>query len=116
MISFKKFLAFLALAGILMSPVLAFAAANQGTLPGVGTRAPDLDFFDWYAKLRGFVFIGIIIFAILIILLSAWDLVVAQGDAGKVGKAKEQITWVIIGVIVAFVAFAAVDLVLKQFK
>ena len=41
---------------------------------------------------------------------------ISGGDSGRVSKAKNMLTYAIVGLVVAFIAFAVVNWVLTQFK
>jgi type IV secretory pathway VirB2 component (pilin) len=101
----KKVIAAASLATTAMLVALpAFAALPNFPL---GT---DLE--TWLKNVLNILFGGIIVIAIIIIVLSGYDMIVAQGDPGKSGKAKEQIAWAIIGILTALVALALVNYVL----
>ncbi len=53
--------------------------------------------------------------SVIMIIVGGILYVISSGDAGKVAKAKNTIVYAIVGLVVAFVAFALVNWVLKLF-
>ncbi len=53
--------------------------------------------------------------AVIMIIVSGIFYVISSGDAGKVAKAKNTLMYSIVGLIIAFVAFALVNWVFKLF-
>jgi hypothetical protein len=53
--------------------------------------------------------------AVIMIIASGIFYVISSGDAGKVAKAKNTLTYSIVGLVVAFIAFALVNWVFKLF-
>lgn len=103
----KKVIAAASIATTAILVALPAFAAIPGYVFGLGLE-------DWLKNVLNLLFGGIIVIAIIIIVLSGYDMVVAQGDATKAGKAKEQIAWAIIGIITALVALALVNFVLLK--
>ena len=103
----KKIIAAASLATVAMLVSLpAFAALPDYTF--------GMTLEGWLRNVLNLLFGGIIVIAIIIIVLSGYDMVVAQGDPAKAAKAKEQIAWAVIGIIVALVALALVNFVLLK--
>lgn len=53
--------------------------------------------------------------AVVMIIVAGILYVISNGDAGKVARAKNTLTYAIVGLVVAFVAFALVNWVLRLF-
>lgn len=53
--------------------------------------------------------------AVIMIIVGGIFYVISNGDAGKVARAKNTLTYAIVGLVVAFVAYAIVNWVLKLF-
>lgn len=54
--------------------------------------------------------------AVVMIIFSGIFYVISQGDAGRVAKAKNTLTYSVVGLIIAFLAFAIVNWVVGEFK
>jgi membrane protease YdiL (CAAX protease family) len=54
--------------------------------------------------------------AVIMIIFSGIQYVISSGDAGKVAKAKSTLLYSVIGLVVAFIAFAIVNWVIDQFQ
>lgn len=50
--------------------------------------------------------------AVIMIIISGIQYVISSGDAGKVAKAKNTLTYSVVGLVIAFIAFAIVNWVL----
>lgn len=107
-------MAMLAMVGMLAVVPLFVSAQAQPAAGGTPDYPFGMTMMTWLKNVLNLLFGGIIIIAIIIIVLSGYDMIVAQGDPTKAAKAKEQIAWAVIGIIVALVALALVNFVLLK--
>lgn len=110
----NKFLVSLLLLALAL-PMFAFALGDPDA-GAIGTdNFPKVEFADWIDTLLTIIFVFIIFGAIVFILYAAWLFATAQGDPGKVEKAKTIIFWVVIAVIVTALAWGVVKWLVEKF-
>ncbi len=107
--------------GLMAQPALAACDVNGGFEGGIncarGDKTPD-SIFD-----EGGVFttvVNVLLFiigaiSVIMIIFAGIKYTTSSGDAAKVGEAKNTILYAVIGLIVAVLAYAIVNFVLKRF-
>jgi len=83
---------------------------NYQTLCGGGTEA---DLQGHVKNILSTVFIWMGIIAVIVIIIGGVKYMTSQGDPGKVKSAKDTILYAIIGLIVAILAYAIVNFILR---
>ena len=102
---------------MLMVPPAAvvLAQVTPGQVPGafVETTGPTTitGWVDVLITVVRWIYTLIFIVAVLFILLAAFNFITSKGDPEKVGTAKSQLLYAIIGIAVALLAYAVVTLV-----
>lgn len=116
----KKFVVSVGLAlmvlGLYAAPVFAQLNAGSSDVSGIGIQdqgGPQnltgvigvvLSAVRWFYTI-------IFIVAVVMILLSAYTYVTSKGDPKKVGEAKQQLIYAIVGIVVALLSYAIVSVV-----
>ncbi len=90
-------------AGEIIDPIGTGAAGTEFTTVG-GLVGVLLTAVKW-------VYTILFIVAVLFILLAAFNFITSKGDAEKVGTAKKQLLYAVVGIAVGLLAFAIVELV-----
>lgn len=110
--------------GSFVLPMLAFAQSagtavtGQFDIPGGVEGAPQgirsfEGFIGIFERLTNWLFIVLMILAVLFIILAAFDYLTAGGDEEKVGKAHQKIIYAVVAIAVAFLA-KGVSFVVQQ--
>ena len=100
---------------VIMGSALPLLASAQGAPPpsqmaGAGTINTG-NVGGYMANLINWVFFGFIILAVIFILLAAFSYLTAGGDEEKISKAKNELIYAIIAIIIAVLAKTIVSLV-----
>jgi len=104
----KKKILSIAMASLLLAPLA--VSAQIGGQPG---NAPTVDVMKALDSITNWLFVILIVIAVISIIIAAYFFITAQGDADKVGKARQFVLYALIGVAVAILAKGLVLLVLK---
>ncbi len=100
----KKIIAISLLSIILMAPLAVFGQDYIDTPPAqVITDIEEV--FDWLREIVNWVFVAIMILVVLMILWAAFDFITAGGSEDKTNSAKKKLTYAIIGIVVALLAW-----------
>ncbi len=97
----KKFLLSLAAISVLSLPLIGLAASATVS-PVMITTTDQLT--NLINNIGTWIFGIVIAIAIIFFVLAGFYFITAQGDPAKVGKAREMITYAIVGVVVAILA------------
>ncbi len=89
---------------------LASTAFAQVIVPA---STPKITFVEGISRTVRFIFIIILVMAVIFILYAGWLFVTAQGDVAKIEKAKGIIFWAIIGIVVASLAWGIILFVFR---
>ncbi|HZX50245.1 MAG TPA: hypothetical protein VFE94_03865 [Candidatus Paceibacterota bacterium] len=76
-----------------------------GVIPSGGVQSGD-DFLDIMAAILNWIFVGVMLIAVLMILVAAFQLITAGGDAQSVAQARNKLLWGAVGVGIALLAWA----------
>lgn len=105
---------------LIASPFAAFAAYEEPTVrpappinPSDITSAADL--MDWVQRILGWVFAVVLILAVAMLLVAAVMYVTAGGNKERASTAVTIITYAVIGIVVAGLAWALVNVVQSVF-
>lgn len=75
------------------------------------TPAPTIDVMTALDSITDWLFTILLVVAVIFIILAAYNFVTAAGDPEKVGTARTQVMWALIGIVVALLAKGLVILV-----
>jgi len=100
---------------ILLSVASLVGAANVPQNPN-DIKVPNMTVSEAVETIVNLIFAGMVFAAIVVIAWSGYDMVISQGDPGKIKTAKDQISWAITGIIVTIFAFIIIKLVLGRFN
>lgn len=103
----KKKLLTLAAISLLVLPVVILA--QDTTIPDTITGAGDI--ITIIERVANWLFAILLALALLFILIAAFQFLTSGGDPGKVGTARQALTYALIGIAVAFLAKGLVLLV-----
>jgi hypothetical protein len=106
----KKILLAAVVMGLVLTPV---AMVDALAINNPNNTFADTSFYDIVNNVANFVFGFIVILSIIFLVWGGIQYVTAGGDEAQMEKAKSTITYAIIGLFVAGVAFAIVNLVLQ---
>lgn len=106
----KKTILAALLLGLVLTPVI---AVNAITINNPNNTFGTTSFFDIVNNVANFIFGFIVILSIIFLVWGGIQYVTAGGDEAQMEKAKSTITYAIIGLFVAGVAYAIVTLVLQ---
>ena len=128
----KKILVSLATVGILAAPLIGLAQITMTepfcddiehdltqykgcTAYGIGADVPEDDaqccVIDKVLTVGDYIFVAILVVAILIILIAAWTFLTAGGNPDKVTSARNYLIYALVGIAVAFLARVLVRVV-----
>ena len=97
----KKIVILITLTVLLVSPVITLAATDPGAwFNGILTRF--LDIVVWPVFFAA---------SVLMLIWAGFLFLTTQGDPGKIVIARKAVLWAVIGIIVAIVAFSAVNII-----
>ena len=103
--SMKKIIALLALFMLVVSPVLVFANPVPAAVsPQSVTPIPDTNFENTIDNLTNWFFAILLVIAVWFFLWAGFTFVTANGEPDKITKARNQVMYGVIGVIVAVMA------------
>jgi heme/copper-type cytochrome/quinol oxidase subunit 2 len=103
----KKFILILLLMILMAVPMIGLTQPIE--------EAPRLDFRQGLETITNILFGILVIVSVIFILIGAYTILTAQGDAEKVNTGKNQVLYAIIAVIIGILAIGAIDFVLRQF-
>lgn len=106
----KKTILAVLLLGLVLAPVISVSAITINNPNGVFSNT---SFFNIANNIANFIFGFIVILSIIFLVWGGILYVTAGGDETSIEKAKSTITYAIIGLFIAGVAFAIVTLVLN---
>jgi hypothetical protein len=107
----KKTILAVLMLGLVLAPVV---AVNAITLNNPNDTFSTSSFYTIVDNIANFVFGFIVILSIIFLVWGGIQYVTAGGDEAVIEKAKSTITYAIIGLFIAGVAFAIVTLVLES--
>ena len=99
----------------LLSMATIALAANSPNPSNLAIPSQMSDIQTAVDTLVNLIFAGMVFAAIVVIAWSGYDMVISQGDPGKIKAAKDQIAWAITGIVVTIFAFIIIKLVLTRF-
>lgn len=108
----KKTILAVLLLGLLLAPI---SQADVLAPTNVNLNFPTSSFMDVVVNVANFIIAFITILGIIFIVWGAIQYVTAAGDEGAMEKAKTTITYALIGLFIAAMAFAIEGLVLNLF-
>lgn len=91
------------------------AACNSGTAETVCANRDEQNVESLIGVLVNTLLLIVGILSVVMVIVSGIFYVISTGDAGKVAKAKNTLMYSIVGLVIAFIAFALVNWVLKLF-
>jgi len=100
----RRYLLGLTLVSLLALPTIIVAAVNT-------TNLPNVEVIDALNKIVNLLYTVLLVVAALFIVIAAFTFITAGGDPEKVNKARDQVMYAVIGVIVALLAKGLVWLV-----
>lgn len=109
---YKNRVSVLALAGILAVPSMAFG--ENGIGPGQQPTGTGGDLFSIFQTIANILLILIGAVAVIMLIIGGFRYVTSAGDSSAIEGAKNTILYAIIGIVVAFLAYAAVDFLIDQ--
>jgi hypothetical protein len=110
-INIKKLVIGLLLASVIVSPALALAATGDDDDDMEIETAPTINVEEALGRITNYAFVIVLIVAVFFILLSGFWFITAGGDPDKLTKARMNLFYGVIGVIVALLAKGLVGLV-----
>lgn len=104
----KKNIVIVALAPLLMSPVVVFAVLDFNN-PPAANRIIDLAIL--FQSIVNIVWAGFFFIAVIMFICAGITFLIAQGEVGKIADARRFALWGTVGVGVALVGFSIVNIV-----
>ena len=105
---FKKILLILLVFCIGFSGSLAYAQQDNSNFVELTNPVGENDIWGIINRIINVLFLACIYGGLIFIIWAGWSMITSQGDPGKVKKATQMITWVIVGIVVVLLARAII--------
>lgn len=107
----KKIIALFSVVGLLLLPVFVVNAINVPDEPGGNI----MNFRDLIAPIMSLMWQIFIVIFFIILFVSAFLFLTAQGDEGKLGSARQALIWASIALIIAVISWSLPQIIMSVF-
>lgn len=104
------------LIGMIALPAFAINTGVPTPSNGTFNVPPNVNPGDMIGNIINLIFTVMIFAAFIIIAWAGYDIVMSQGSSEAVKKARETISWTIVGILVTIFSYAIMNIVLKSLQ
>lgn len=105
---FKKIILLLIVICVGFSASLVYAQEGGTEFVELVNPVGENDIWGIIGRIINVLFLACIYGGLIVIIWAGWSMITSQGDSGKVKKATQMITWVIVGIVVVLLARAII--------